>query len=92
MGKRSQTDRYERILGGLIRLAKDIADLGVRRKVMRGETVWAFALLARIRCGAVSITLLTRSGHLWDAKLLVRSVYESLIDLLYLLHDPRKRD
>lgn len=60
-------------------------------KVIARHNIWIFALLAKVVTTGRSASKLIRERQYWDAKLLIRSLYDAVVDIHYILHAPSSR-
>lgn len=89
MGTTMAGHNYSRVqgLGDCIRLIRSVVKEG-ERKVPNPENLWALCLLAKIATSATSVDVLIREGCIVDTKLLLRSMLDATIDLLFVMHGP----
>jgi len=57
-----------------------------------GVNLWVFSILAKLVYTGQSVETLIRSGRTRDAKPLVRGMFESLVDVNYILKGPKSRN
>jgi len=60
-------------------------------RFVEGTNLWVFSLLAKLGYSGKSVETLIRSGHARDAKLIVRAMFETTIDINYILKGPMNR-
>lgn len=80
-----------RALGQAAYVARRSARECIRTKPLNGRDIWVFLTLARIAHSAESVRLLSDANQTIDAKLIVRSIFEGMLDINYLLNGPMKR-
>jgi hypothetical protein len=90
MKRRSPTGGAFGLLERIVQIARAILTECQCNRMHPAEHVLIFAMLAKTIGSARSARLLIAARRYWDAKLIVRSMYDSLVDVLYILHDPRE--
>lgn len=86
-----QKDSYLHVLEDAGKLAKSVLSKCSRTKNLHGIRLWVVALAAKAGTTGQAIhTLLIANKCTGDSKLLLRSLFDALIDLLYLQADPTK--
>lgn len=86
-GKRS-TDDPIKLLDACLRLARDVLTECENTKMPLGNNVWVFSLLAKIISSGQSARMLILKRKVIDAKLVVRSMLDSCLDILFILNSP----
>jgi hypothetical protein len=89
---RKRTDSYAAVLDDLLRLGRQLLARIEREKFVRGPKLWACALFTKILSSGHSVRLLIREGATLDAKMLLRSMLDALLDILYIVEDPLKEE
>lgn len=86
-----RTDTHMKVLNSGLRLSKAVLRECVETKYASPIGFWVFGLLAKMTSSATSVALLVRECCTADAKLVLRSILDAVIDLLYILEDSRRQ-
>jgi len=93
MKKKRPRDSYLDVLLGTTRLAASIVKECTETKILTGTNLWVVGLVAKASSTARAVHNLAAQGLTTETKLLNRSIYDGLIDLLYIKEDPcREKD
>ena len=76
------------LLDHAIKFARSVLTECERNRMHDAANVLVFATLAKTLASARSARALIIRRHYWDAKLIIRSMLDSLVDVMYILHDP----
>ncbi len=87
-----QRETAASLLDSSIRFARAVLTECQDNRMLFPANAWLFAILAKVISSARSARMLILARQYWDAKLVVRSMYDSLIDVLYILNDPGKTE
>lgn len=82
-------DSYQRALAATIALASRVLNACNREKVPRDMNLWIVGLLARAASCARAVAGLVDADHSVEAKILVRALYDAVIDLMFLKDHPQ---
>ena len=87
-GMHKKRDTEIAMLNASIRLATAVLRECQASRMPHDTNVWVFGLLAKLVASARSARMLIEAHQYWDAKLIIRSMYDAVIDMYYILHDP----
>jgi hypothetical protein len=76
------------ILNETVELARKVINECGNNRTANPQNFWIFTLLASMASSSRSVPVLLDARQYWDLKLVVRSINDACIDILYLLHDP----
>jgi len=76
------------ILNETVELARKVINECGNNRTANPQNFWILTLLASMASSSRSVSVLLDARQYWDLKLVVRSINDACIDILYLLHDP----
>ena len=79
-------------LTSAIALGKSVVKECNETKILRGTIPWIVALTAKSVSGGIALRTLVSTGSTLECKLLLRSMLDALIDVLYICQHPRKSE